>query len=65
MQRWLGTKFADKPERAYAMTDAQEYFAEGTEAFFGRNDFFPFTRDELKATDMELFLVLNQVWNKP
>lgn len=65
VQRWLGTKFADKPEKAYAMNNAQEYFAEGTEAFFGRNDFFPFTRDELKQTDMELFLLLNLVWNQP
>jgi hypothetical protein len=27
-------------ERAYAMTDHKEYFAETTEAFFGTNDFF-------------------------
>src|SRR5258707_13868882 len=28
-------------ERAYAATNDREYFAETTEAFFGRNDFFP------------------------
>ncbi len=65
VQRWLGTKFADKPEKAYAITSPQEYFAEGTEAFFDRNDFFPFDRAELKATDLELFLLLDVVWNKP
>ncbi|MEI7984036.1 MAG: hypothetical protein WCI55_00285 [Armatimonadota bacterium] len=65
VQRWLGTKFAAKPERAYAMTSPQEYFAEGTEAYFDRNDFFPFNREELKATDQELFLLLDVVWNKP
>ncbi len=64
VQRWLGTKFAAKPERAYAMTSPQEYFAEGTEAYFDRNDFFPFDRAELKATDLELFLLLDVVWNK-
>ena len=64
VQRWLGTKFATKPEKAYAMTSPQEYFAEGTEAYFDRNDFFPFNRSELKATDMELFLLLDVVWNK-
>jgi len=37
--------------RAYAMNDAKEYFAEETEAFFGRNDFYPFTREELKKHD--------------
>ena len=36
-------------DRAYAMTNHKEYFAESTEAFFGTNDFFPFTRDELRA----------------
>ncbi len=64
VQRWLGTKFAAKPEWAYAMTSPQEYFAEGTEAYFDRNDFFPFDRAELKATDLELFLLLDVVWNK-
>ena len=33
---------------AYAISSPMEYFAESTEAFFSRNDFFPFTRDELK-----------------
>ena len=31
------------------MTNPKEYFAETTEAFFTRNDFFPFTREELEA----------------
>ena len=37
-------------DRAYALTSVQEYFAEGTEAFFGANDFFPFNKDQLKAS---------------
>lgn len=41
-------------ERAYAMTDPVEYFAETTEAFFSSNGFFPFTRDELKRHDPEM-----------
>ncbi len=28
-----------------------EYFAEGTEAYFYRNDFYPFVRAELKDHD--------------
>ncbi len=51
--------------RAYAMTNPQEYFAETTEAFFSRNDFFPFTREELKRHDPEMFAVLEKLWNDP
>jgi hypothetical protein len=52
-------------DRAYALTDPQEYFAECTEAFFGRNDFFPFTRDELKQHDPEMFELLGKLWRAP
>jgi hypothetical protein len=48
---------------AYAMTDAMEYFAEGCEAYFSRNDFFPFTREELKRHDPNLFGLLETIWN--
>jgi hypothetical protein len=47
-------------DRAYAMTNPQEYFAECTEAYFSRNDFFPFTRDELKQHDPEMFELLGE-----
>lgn len=50
-------------QRAYAMTTVQEYFAEGTEAFFGRNDFQPFTREELERHDPELARLLQRLWN--
>lgn len=49
-------------DKAYAMTNAKEYFAECTEAFFTRNDFFPFTRDELKAHDPVMFALLEKLW---
>jgi Mlc titration factor MtfA (ptsG expression regulator) len=49
-------------DRAYAMTTPQEYFAECTEAYFSRNDFFPFTRDELKQHDPEMFGLLEKLW---
>ena len=64
VKRWLGTKFADKPERAYAMTNAQEYFAEGTEAYFDRNDFYPFDRKELQEADPELVKLMADVWSR-
>ena len=49
-------------ERAYAMTNEKEYFAETTEAFFACNDFFPFTRDELEKHDPDMVKALQQVW---
>src|SRR5205823_1735015 len=49
-------------EKAYAMSNPQEYFAESTEAFFSRNDFFPFTREELKKHDPEMFALLQRLW---
>jgi len=51
-------------DRAYALTNAKEYFAECTEAFFTKNDFFPFTRDELQKHDPEMFDLLTQLWGK-
>lgn len=51
--------------RAYAMTNPQEYFAESTEAFFYRNDFFPFTREELRRTDPRMFDLLERLWRGP
>jgi Mlc titration factor MtfA (ptsG expression regulator) len=50
-------------DRAYAMTTPQEYFAEATEAYFSRNDFFPFNRDELKKHDPEIFALLEKIWS--
>jgi hypothetical protein len=52
-------------DRAYALTNVQEYFAEGTEAFFGANDFFPFNKAQLKTHDPELFGLLATLWQAP
>ena len=52
-----------RKERAYAMTNPMEYFAESSEAFFGQNDFFPFNKKELKQHDPEMFALLAQLWN--
>lgn len=48
--------------RAYAATDQMEYFAEGTEAYFDRNDFYPFVRAELKEHDPVLHDLLEEIW---
>ena len=62
IERWHGNGKPNTFERAYAMTDPMEYFAECTEALFVRNDFFPFTREELKAHDPEMLALLEKLW---
>lgn len=48
--------------RHYAATNHKEYFAEGTEAYFYRNDFYPFVRAELKEHDPTLHDLLEKIW---
>lgn len=55
-------KGKEQYDRAYALTDHKEYFAEATEAFFVRNDFFPFKRDELERTDPKMVDLLKRLW---
>ncbi|MGI9474869.1 MAG: sulfatase-like hydrolase/transferase, partial [Rubripirellula sp.] len=52
-----------KMERAYAMNNHKEYFAETSEAFFGQNDFYPFTSDELSQHDPRMHRLLASLWS--
>lgn len=52
-------------ERAYALTNPMEYFAECTESYFAKNDFYPFTRDELKKVDPSMTELLKSLWGVP
>lgn len=52
-------------DRAYAMANDREYFAETTEAYFGQNDFFPFDSTELKAHDPAMHALLGRMWKVP
>lgn len=54
---WDGTT-----KRAYALNNDREYFAETSEAYFGRNDFYPFTRAELEKYDPNMALLLRKLW---
>ena len=54
--------YTGKKVKHYGLTNHKEYFAEGTEAFFYRNDFYPFVRAELKEHDPILHDVLARVW---
>ena len=54
-----------KKVKHYGLNNHKEYFAEGTEAFFYRNDFYPFVRAELKNHDPSLHDVLVKIWERP
>jgi Mlc titration factor MtfA (ptsG expression regulator) len=60
VKRWTGER--ETRERAYAMTDPKEYFAETSEAYFGRNDFEPFQREELAQHDPHMLRLLEKLW---
>ena len=49
--------------RAYATTNAQEYYAELTEAYFWNNDFFPFHREQLAEFDVRGFELMESSWH--
>ena len=56
--------YTGKKVRHYALTNHKEYFAEGTEAYFYRNDFYPFVRAELKEHDPALHDLLKEIWGE-
>lgn len=51
-----------RKQRAYALKDPMEFFAETSEAFFGKNDFYPFTREELESYDPATYALLAKLW---
>lgn len=63
VERWHGPDRRNTYERAYAMSNAKEYFAECSEAFFGRNDFFPFESNQLERHDPAMFALLKKLWS--
>ena len=52
-----------KEQRHYALSNEMEYFAECSEAYFGRNDFQPFDRAELKTFDPAGFELVETMWD--
>ena len=52
----------------FAMAAARghkEYFAESSEAYFGKNEFYPFVRAELKQHDPNMYALLEKLWHPP
>jgi hypothetical protein len=56
--------FGGGKRRAYALVDEKEYFAELSEAYFCRNDYYPFTRADLQRHDPLGYELLQRVWGK-
>lgn len=50
--------------KAYATTNPMEYFAELTEAWFGANDYFPFTREQLRVHDPVGYELMRRTWSR-
>jgi dipeptidyl-peptidase-4 len=48
--------------RAYALTNVMEYFSELSEAYFWRNDFYPFVRWDIAEYDPFIYPLLPQLW---
>lgn len=52
-------------QKAYALVNDQEYFAELSESYFGRNDFYPFTRTQLQTYDLIGYQLMEKSWGEP
>ena len=62
VERWHGPWLPSTFERSYAISHVREYFAEATEAFFGRNNNYPFTREELTKHDPAMAALVQKLW---
>lgn len=49
-------------KKAYAMNNEKEYFAEISEAYFGKNDFYPYIKSELAVHDPVGYQLMINVW---
>ena len=51
-----------EPQKACAITNHKEYFAECTDDYFGEKDFYPFNNTDLKEHDPDMFDLLTDIW---
>jgi dipeptidyl-peptidase-4 len=54
--------FTGREGQHYGATNHKEYFAEATEAYLYRNDFYPFVAAELRDYDPRGFDVMKKIW---
>lgn len=50
--------------RAPALASEREYFAELTKAFYGKSDFYPFVREELREYDLTGYNMVEAAWTR-
>lgn len=55
--------YTGKTVSHYGLNNHKEYFAEGVEAYFYRNDFYPFVRAELHEFDPQLESVIQECFH--
>lgn len=48
--------------RHYGLNNQMEFFAETTEAYFGKNDFQPFNKRQLRAFDSTAYRMVEKAW---
>jgi len=46
----------------YGLNNQMEFFAEATEAYFGKNDFQPFNKRQLRAFDSTAYRMVERAW---
>lgn len=46
----------------YALENMHEYFAESSEAYWGKNDYYPYDREQLKEYDPAMYEFQERVW---
>jgi len=56
--------YTGRTVKHYGTTNEKEFFAEATEAYFYRNDFYPFVAAELEIYDPFTFSVLEKIWGR-
>ncbi len=61
---WINTGKERIEEVAYAITNEGDYFAELSEAYFGFNDWFPHTKEELNVYDPDGFQMIENIWTR-
>jgi len=54
--------FTGREGRHYGATNHKEYFAEATESYLYRNDFYPFVAAELRDYDPKGFTLMKDTW---
>lgn len=54
--------YTGRKVRHYGLTNHKEFFAEATEAYFYRNDFYPFVRAEMITYDPACHELMKKIW---